>query len=228
MSFAIKTTINPQDAADFIVAAMLKQFKQGKPVLLFLTGGSSILVGVEIGDLLRKILEENPAYDLTITLTDERYGPVNHLNSNYFQLLEKGFNLPEAKFIPILTGDDRNIATEKFQAALDQELKLNRENKYIIGLFGVGADGHTAGILPESEAVRSGGWALGYDTPIFPRITITPKVIEQLDEAVVWLQGKEKWSALEDLKKDIEIAKQPAQVLKKVPLLTIFTDFKII
>jgi 6-phosphogluconolactonase/glucosamine-6-phosphate isomerase/deaminase len=66
----------------------------------------------------------------------------------------------------------------------------------------------------------------GYDTPTFSRITITPKAIEKLDEAVVWMQGENKWNVLKDLEKDIDIKKQPAQILKKVPLLTIFTDYK--
>jgi len=33
---------------------------------------------------------------------------------------------------------------------------------------------------------------------------------------------------LENLQEDVDIIKQPAQILKKVPLLTIFTDYKII
>ena len=93
-------------------------------------------------------------------------------------------------------------------------------------MFGIGADGHTAGILPESKAVMSQDMAFGYDTPTFSRITITPKVIERLDEVVVWVQGEEKWKVVKDLmSEDINITKQPAQILKKVPLLTIFSDF---
>ena len=35
----------------------------------------------------------------------------------------------------------------------------------------------------------------------FSRITITPKVIEKLDEAIVWAQGEEKWEVLKNLEK---------------------------
>ena len=66
-----------------------------------MAGGSSISVAVKVAELLR----EHPHQNLTITLTDERYGPSDHFNSNYFQLLEKGFNLPEAKLIPVLIDD---------------------------------------------------------------------------------------------------------------------------
>ena len=71
----------------------------------------------------------------------------------------------------------------------------------------------------------------------FSRITITPFAIKKLDEAVIWAQGEEKWEVIKNLKNDIparphegsgaggDITKQPAQILKKVPLLTIFTDY---
>jgi len=221
MSFAIKTTTKPEEAAGFVALSVLGQLKAGKRVLLFLTGGSSIAVGVKVAEILRE--NKELVKNLTITLTDERYGPVDHFNSNYFQLTEKGFSLPQAKVIPILIDDDRNITTEKFDMALKQEFETA---DYKIGLFGVGVDGHTAGILPESEAINTENLAYSYDTPTFSRITMTPKAIEKLDETVVWAQGKDKWKLMEDLTEDISITEQPAQILKKVPLLTIFTDFK--
>ncbi|MDD5343784.1 MAG: 6-phosphogluconolactonase [Smithella sp.] len=219
MSLVIKTTTKPEDAANFIASSILNQLKAGKKVLFFVTGGSSIVVAVQVAEILKKYSCKN----LTITLTDERYGPADHFNSNYFQLVEKGFNLPEARIIPILIDEDQNITTEKFDAVLNQEFSLA---DYKIGLFGIGIDGHTAGILPDSVAIQSQNLACSYDTPVFSRITITPKAIERLNEAVVWMQGKEKLEVLENLKNDIEISKQPAQILKKVPLLTIFTDLK--
>ena len=71
--------------------------------------------------------------------------------------------------------EDRNITTEKFDAILDEELKIA---EYKIGLFGIEVDGHTAGILPDSEAVNCQGVILQLWSPVFSRITITPKVIE--------------------------------------------------
>src|SRR3989339_786289 len=176
MSFAVQTKAKTEEAAVFLASSILKQLNSGKQVLFFVTGGSSMAVAVRTAELLR----EHPHQNLTVTLTDERYGPIDHFNSNYFQLMEKGFDLPQAKMIPILIDDDQNITTENFACA--------------------------------------------YDTPVFSRITITPKVIEQLDEAVAYAKGEEKQEALKNLEKDIEASKQPAQILKKIPLLTIFTD----
>lgn len=222
MSTTFKLTTKPQEAANFIVLSILNKLKSGKRVLFFLTGGSSIAVGVKIAELLREYPQQNLIKNLTIMLTDERYGPLDHLDSNWYQLIQKGFSLPTALLIPTLIGADTITTTEKFNKNLNEEFMVEG---YKIGLFGIGQDGHTAGILPDSLAVSSEDLAFGYDTPTFSRITITPCAIEKLDEAVVWAQGEDKWKVLKDLEKDISVAQQPSQILKKVPLLTIFTDY---
>jgi 6-phosphogluconolactonase/glucosamine-6-phosphate isomerase/deaminase len=227
MSIVLKTTTDAEIAAGSLASSILKQLRSGKQVLFFATGGSSISVGAKISKILREYPDKNLMKNLTVTLTDERYGPLGHPDSNWQQLLDRGFSLPQARLIPVLTGENLSITTEKFSKALNEELMISEENKYRIGLFGIGADGHTAGILPGSKSVESLNLACGYDTPTFSRITITPKVIEKLDEAAVWAQGKDKWGVIENLlEENIPIIKQPAQILKKVPLLTIFSDMK--
>ncbi|MFA4853614.1 MAG: 6-phosphogluconolactonase [Bacteroidales bacterium] len=219
MSLNIKTTTKIEDPAGFIADTIIKKLSGGKKVLLFVTGGSSIAVGVKVCELLQGKIVEN----LTIMLTDERFGPVNHPDSNWYRLVKNGFNISGVIFVPILVGEGIISTAQKFNIALDQQLKIA---DYKIGLFGIGKDGHTAGILPESVAVLSRDLAVSYDTPIFVRVTITPKTIEKLDEIIVWMQGEDKWQVVKDLiENDIEIIKQPAQILKKVPLLTIFTDY---
>jgi 6-phosphogluconolactonase/glucosamine-6-phosphate isomerase/deaminase len=226
MKIELKTTTSIEEAGSFIASSILKQLKLGKQVLFFVTGGSSIAVGAKVSEFLRNNGEQDLIKNFTIMMTDERYGPLDHKDSNWYQLMQKGFSLPDAKLIPILDGGDRVSTTLKFNTNLSQELIDDKEARYKIGLFGIGADGHTSGILPESGAVDSPDLAYGYDTLTFSRITITPKVIEQLDEAVVWVQGEEKWGVVKDLlEKNIEIIKQPAQILKKVLKLTIFTDY---
>lgn len=222
MILNIKSTTNIDDPAGFTAKSILDQLDLGKHVLFFATGGSSIAVGTKIAEILREDQKHNLTQNLTVLLTDERYGPVNHVDSNFSKLLEKGFTLPFAKVIPILTGESRETATDKFDNILEKELKIA---EYKIGLFGFGSDGHTAGILPESVATESRNFACGYDTPVFSRITITFNTIKQLDEAVVWAQGEDKWEVLESLKKDLDFIRQPVQILKQVPLLTIFTDY---
>ena len=218
MPLNIKTTTNINEPAQLIATSILEQIKLGKKVLFFVTGGSSVPICVRVSEIIR----EHPHSSLSVMLTDERYGPIDHVDSNWYKLIQMGFSLPQAKLIPTLTGDNHIITTNKFEATLKSELE-NAEFK--IGLFGIGIDGHTAGILPDTDAVNFNNFACGYDTSIFSRITITPKTIEKLDEAVVWGQGEAKWHVLKDLEQEIDIKKQPAQILKKVPLLTIFTDY---
>ncbi len=220
MSLNIKTTNSVFEVAEIISSSILKQLDSGKKVLFFVTGGSSIAVCSKIAD----ILKSHPHHNLTIMLTDERYGSLGHSDSNWSKLIETGFDLPDANLIPILTGDDRDTTTEKFIENLKNEF-TNADFK--MGLFGVGADGHTAGILPGTVAVENDNLACGYDTEVFSRITITKNTIEKLDEIFAFIQGENKWPVIRDLEeKDVDIIKQPAQILKRVPLLTIFTDYK--
>ena len=222
MSITIKTTTQEVDAASFLAGAVLRELKAGKRVLLFLAGGSSIAVGVKFSKFVTEGTDPELFKNLSITLTDERYGLVNHVDSNLYQLTKQGFNIPNAKITPILINDERDKTTEKFNENLKREFIFSQ---YKIGLFGIGVDGHTAGILPESRALNSDDLAFGYDTPVYSRITMTRKAIEQLDEAVVWMQGKEKWGTFENLQRELDPIKQPAQLLKKIPTLTIFSDY---
>ena len=216
----IKNTSEVKLVAEFIVDKILNQDNLGEKILFFVTGGSSIAVGSKIA----KLLKIHTCKNITIMMTDERFGPVGHKDSNWQQLLDKGFDLPQARLIPIINGHDIAETTNEFNVTLEKELK---KADYKIGLFGVGKDGHTAGLLPNSEAVKSQNWACSHVMPPFERITITTKTILKLDEAVIWAQGNEKWKIIEELRDDdIDINTQPAQILKKVPLLTIFTDYK--
>ena len=228
MNLILKTTNKIDDAAEFVSSSILKQLRSGKRVLFFMAGGSAISVAVKVSQILREYPDKNLIKNLTVTLTDERYGPVGHFDSNWQQLLDKGFYLPQAKRIPVLTGNDFAAETEKFNKILHEKLMVGGEDEYRIGLFGIGRDGHTAGILPGSLAVDAEGYAFAYKTEKFERITITLKTIEKLDEIIVWAQDKEKWKVIENLllNENTDIIKQPAQILKKVPLLTIFTDYK--
>lgn len=220
MSLEIKTTTDTDEGAFFIVSAVLSQLELNKKVLLFVTGGSSITVCIKVSELLR----EHPHQNLTVMLTDERYGEVNHADSNWGKLIKGGFSLPEAKLIPTLIGKDHATTTKEFNENLEREFK---NADYKIGVFGVGPDGHTAGILSGSPAVHSRELGCGYDSEVFSRVTMTFKAIEKLDEVIAWIQGENKWEVIKDLDgKDIELGKQPAQILKKVSSLTIFTDYK--
>jgi 6-phosphogluconolactonase/glucosamine-6-phosphate isomerase/deaminase len=213
-----KPVQNLQNVAQAIADTIITQLADNKSVLWLVPGGSSIAVAI----LAARKIAAIPHSKLTVTLTDERYGPVGHRDSNWQQLTEAGFRLPEAQLLPVLKGFDRARTTEEFATALQHGLKTA---DFTLGFFGMGTDGHTAGILPGSPAARATQFAFTYDAPNFERITITPLAITELDEAIVYATGKAKWPALKKLEEPHTINDQPAQVLKQIPKLTIFTDY---
>jgi 6-phosphogluconolactonase/glucosamine-6-phosphate isomerase/deaminase len=204
----------------YIVERIVNNLHAGKQVLWLVCGGSAEAVAIAVS----KQLQGKDLRLLTVTLTDERYGAVGHADSNWQQLADGGFELPGAAMVPVLEpGEDRALTTEKFN---DNLQGLLRRAEYRIGLFGVGPDGHTAGILPYSPAVNAVGFAASYDGPDYQRITMTPNAITKLDEAVIYAVGQTKWPVIDAFDDDSALDAQPAQILKHVPVLTICNDRK--
>jgi 6-phosphogluconolactonase/glucosamine-6-phosphate isomerase/deaminase len=219
MSLNIKTTKEIEEVADFVAFSINKELELGKRVLWFVCGGSSIPVEV----LIAKKIKENFSDKLVVTLTDERYGNEKHLESNWFKLENAGFKIKGAKMIPFLSGDGISETTKKVRGILKEELD---KAQYKIGVFGVGIDSHTAGLLPHTLSVENNELVYTYEADLYNRITITPKTILMLDEAILCVFGSDKWPILKKLEVDTPLEVEPVQILKKVLLLTIFTDYK--
>ena len=221
MNLNIKSGLKNEEMAHIIAEAINEKLDSGKKVLWFLSGGSVINLEVLISSKI-KVPEGG---SLVVTLADERYGEIYHKNSNWFQLENSGFKITGAKLIPfLLEGKSIKETSEYISLSLINELE---NANYKIGIFGMGSDSHTAGILPKSEAVKSKKLICAYEAPPFERITVTPKVIKLLDEAFVYAFGEYKWPVISKLEKESSFIVEPNQILKKIPLLTIFTDKKI-
>lgn len=217
----LEKNTDPKVAGEFLAERIIEQLNQNKKVLWFATGGSSILVASIASEIISKV----PHANLTVMLTDERYGAPNHPDSNWLQLMEKGFKLPDAKVMPILNGESIEDTVKKFDEELKEQLSLA---EYKIGLFGVGPDGHTAGMIPGFRAVESKDFAFGYTAGKYERVTMTTVAIKKLDEAVVYMQGENKWHVVYDLlNNDLPLLEQPTQILKSVPKVTILSDYNI-
>jgi 6-phosphogluconolactonase/glucosamine-6-phosphate isomerase/deaminase len=219
MSLIFKQVSSGDEAAAYLADTIGEKLRNGQRVLWLVPGGSAIAVAAEAS----RHLQGSPLENLTVTLTDERYGDVGHTDSNWPQLLAAGFELPGAQLLPVLHGKDMAATVQQFAATLKEAL-ANAD--YRIGLFGIGNDGHAAGILPHSSAVDEIRFAHGYDGGTFKRITMTRPAITQLDEAVIYAIGKDKWPVLDRLETDVAIDDQPAQIVKQVPKVTIFNDHK--
>ena len=218
MSTRFVTTISSEPVAKYMAELIDTHLDGGRKVLWLLSGGSGIATAVAAHRLISSKRRSN----LVIMQIDERYGQVGHADSNWRQLEAAGLKLTEGETaIPILTGATMEATVQEYATKLDQELQWANAR---IGFFGMGADGHTAGILPGSPAVSSGDLVAGYTGPDFERITITANVIKQLDEAILYAAGEGKKAQLEVLQHNKPAEDQPAQFLKQAKNLTVFND----
>ena len=183
---------------DYLTDTISNALVQGKQVLWLVPGGSSITIAAEVS----KKLQSYPVDKLYVTLTDERYGDVGHADSNWLQLEQAGFNLPEANLRPVLIGQDFANTVAEFGKVIDKDMQAV---DFSIGFFGIGPDGHTAGILPDSPAVSDIALTSGYDAGVFKRVTITGRSIDRLDEAVVYGVGEDKWPVIDQLDTDLPV-----------------------
>ena len=130
---------------EYVVGQLMTALKEGKKVLWLLSGGSVMEFCVDVSKRLKGL----DLSKLSVSLTDERFGPVGHADSNWQKLKDLGFELNGARLIPVLDGSDRDETTKRFGETLKQLLE---ESGYKLGIFGMGTDGHTAGIKPGSPS----------------------------------------------------------------------------
>lgn len=208
-------------AAEDITKSIEEKLEEGRSVLFLIPGGSSMKVAVRVIENLHRV----DTSKLFITLTDERYGRPGHPDENWSQLTNLGMTLGAIDYYRVLRGESPEDTASEFGARLEQLLD---EYDYKIGLFGVGVDGHTAGIKPGSVAVESERYAEYFRGDDFERITMTPKAIAKLNEVNIFAQGEEKRDVLWQVaNEDVDIKSQPAQALKTAKKLNIYTDLEI-
>lgn len=208
---------SPEPVAKYLAELIIAQLSDGRSVLWLVSGGSAVDVAVAASAQLRG----QDLSKLTVSLIDERFGPVGHADSNWTQLLAAGFDLPGATLQPVLEGAGMTETAEGYDHFLASKFAAC---DYHVGLLGIGPDGHTSGILPHSPAVTAPGLVCAYDGGQYQRITTTPLALSKLSEAVVYALGEPKWPVLDRLEADLPVADQPAQALKAITKLTIFTD----
>jgi len=207
-----------EQATDSVVKAIKNHLSKGERVLWLLSGGSSIAIAVEAS----KRLKLSNLSNLFVSLVDERYGLIGHQDENWQQLIDAGFNLPSANLYRPLIGKDIEPTRAGFNDWLSDQITMA---DYKIGIFGIGIDGHTAGIKPHSSAVLSANLVAFFKGDDFPRLTITFLAIKQLDEAIVLALGKDKISVIQSLlNNNLPLDEQPSQILKSIPCVTLYTN----
>jgi 6-phosphogluconolactonase/glucosamine-6-phosphate isomerase/deaminase len=213
--------INSDDTVvDYLAEAISRRLFANQKVLWLTAGGSAMDIAVKTA---RSIKRHPSLANLTISLTDERYGPAGHPDSNWRQLQAKGFELERSKMLPVLTEKSLDDTVKDYAKLLADNLV---GADYALALAGMGPDGHIFGIKPGSPATDSDDLVAGYKWDDFTRVTPTAKLISQLDEVVVYAAGAEKQAQIDKLDEEIPVIKQPAQLLKRLERVVFFNDHK--
>ena len=203
-----------------LTARLQKELAAKKRVLWLICGGSGIAAEAQI---LKNIRQDKNITNLAILLMDERFGPDGHKDSNWQQLLTAGGGMEGLFALPVL----RNLPLEDTVKNYGKLIKVALEAAdIVVGQFGLGADGHTAGMLPGTPAAKkTAPLVIAYDSPPFVRVTLTYRALKQVDAAYVFAFGKEKHGALLDLKTNKKpFVKMPSKLFWELPETSVYND----
>lgn len=209
-----------EDGVADLTERLVRELAKGKSVLWIVSGGSNIPSSAQIMDNIPFDLTKN----LTVMLVDERYGEVGHKESNWAQLMNAGFQSGEAKLLPVLKADLSLEQTADHYNKLAS--KAFADNEVVIAQLGIGADGHIAGVLPDSPATKdTPDMVIGYTSTPHDRLTLSFAGLRKIDAAYTFAFGNTKHHALGTLKsKSLGLAKQPSEILKDISEVYIYND----
>lgn len=217
---------------------ILEKTKEKKErALLLLSGGSAF-------EMIKGIKSDYLGSYLTVGMLDERFETDPKIN-NFLQFKETIFYRlakdRDVNFIESVPFDGE--ALESFAEKIENEWKNWRIQNSVGKIFitqGVGADGHTAGIMPydedryffkntfEDKSRFVVGYNAGKKSQYSKRATATlPFLRNEVEESLVWIAGKEKIKAFNDImSEDGSLTEAPARIIKEMKNATIFTNIK--
>lgn len=210
-------------AATAIATAIAKELRADKRVLWLVSGGSNVAIEVAVMQkLLKNAKEHLPS--LAVLPMDERYGDAGHPDSNTQALRAAGFMPGEAIWLDIL---GQNLSFEDTVAYYGKAVETALQHAHVvIGQFGVGADGHIAGLLPGAPACEvDDAYVAGYQWTDYVRMTLAPRALRAITTGFAVAFGESKQPALARLRAHNEpLADLPGVLLYDLPQVTVFTD----
>lgn len=215
-----------------VLGEVLKKYRD-TDVLLLCSGGSALA-------LLENVPDGIDWTRMTVGLVDERWKAQrdNRNNEALAQTTFVTYTLAHgAKIITI----SHDVVTKEIAAQDYEELLRAWHDTYpngrVCAIFGIGSDGHTAGMMPFPENAEkfetffnSTQWVAGYDAtgknPFVNRVTITCEYLrEHVDSAIVYAVGRGKEGALKKIiADDGSRAQTPARIFREMKDVHIFTD----
>jgi 6-phosphogluconolactonase len=140
-------------AAQLFVAKSSEAVAQRGLATIALSGGSTPkLLYQLLADPNAPFCEQVPWPSIHFFWTDERHVPPDHLESNY-----RMANDAMLSKVPVARENVHRVMSENpnaEEAAEDYEKKVMRTPRFDLILLGLGTDGHTASIFPESEVLH--------------------------------------------------------------------------
>jgi 6-phosphogluconolactonase/glucosamine-6-phosphate isomerase/deaminase len=210
-------------AVQAIAATLCSALEAGQRTLWLVSGGSNIAAEVAVMQRLQ-VHAAAALSGLTILPMDERYGQPGHDDSNTEQLRRAGFEPGPAAWVDVLA---RNLPLTETVAYYDELVSSAlAEASAVISQFGLGSDGHVAGILPGSPACTDDpATVAGYEWRDYTRLTLTAEALKRTTTGYVLAYGEQKRTALERLQTNGEsFADLPAKVLYDLPEVYVYTD----
>lgn len=203
-------------AGRHLIRIIDKQIKEEKKTLLLLSGGSS----VNVYPYLSSVSEL-----LVIAQVDERFQPENREDVNAGAIKKAAFHVPY--YIVSQEGSVEKAAEEYNRTIEDLWKKCDCK----IAVLGIGEDCHTAGLIPGYEKDwNTDRFVVGYNlaqNKFRQRITVTPKLLEQLDYALIVAAGDKKKKAIQNAlkKENLEnLNRYPAAIIQKIKEVDLLTD----
>jgi len=153
---------------------------------------------------------------------DERHVPPDDPESNYRManeaLLSKVPVLPENVFRILGEEKDAQVAAKKYEDALVNffDLKAGELPRFDLILLGMGPDGHTASLFPDSPALQEkkrlvvANWVEQFHTH---RITLTLPVLQNAAAVIFLVSGEEKSGILHQVLEE-EAGHFPSQLVR--------------
>lgn len=228
----IETSNDPARAAGKYISDLLA-VHHGKPTLLMVAGGSS-----------KSVLDYiNPEYlgsHITITVTDERF--TDDLDENNFSALQATSFYNDLVSVDAFCIDTQIYGEETISGHSERfEKNINDWRKefpdgIIIALYGIGQDGHVAGIIPnvmsdiEFKKHFDGDRLIthldaGTKDKRSLRVTSTFPLMRIVDYPVFYVTGESKRTGLKKaLAKDGHMNMIPARIIHEMKPSFVFTD----
>ena len=218
-------------AGNKLIRVISQSLCEQRKILLFLSGGSN----ANLYGYLAGYLNHYELPLLSIAQIDERFQPNQALEINAEQIRKTGlWKVCGEKGIPYYIISQKGsveTASKEYSKTIEN---LWEKFDYIIAVLGIGEDCHTAGLIPGYEKNwNTDSYIAGYNLKhgkFRKRITITPKLMEKFDYALIVARGAKKKDAIKDaLKKENlqNLNKYPAVIIQKIKEVDILTDIPV-